>query len=171
MSEGATKRCFFCRKDIDIEARACLHCRQWQGLWGVLLYGLILVPLVGMIGVSIWARSSILDSEPFTDHRGSLVIVESTMHYGEGPECATISTVGKLRNDGEVPWKDLYLEVRYYDAEGKLIDAITDHDYGSFVAAHGEAAFRLSDKADKPKETYVRHEVIIQSASDGRSRF
>jgi hypothetical protein len=174
VSDVATKRCFFCRKDIDVTARACPHCRQWQGVWGIALYGTILAVFVGGFGTMIWARSvrsSLFSSEEFSDHRSDLNIVESIMHYAEGGDCPSISTVGRVRNDGDIPWKDLYLEVRYYDADGKLVDATTDHDYGSFVPAHGEAAFRLSVKADKPKEVYARHEVIVQSARDGRSRF
>lgn len=118
-----------------------------------------------------FSRSSILRAEPFAKHASELRIVESRMHYNVEGKCSNISTIGKIRNIGGIPWKDLKLEVRYFDAAGNLIDTESSEEFGLVVPAHGESAFRIRAAADKPREVYSSEQVFIKGGRDARPGF
>jgi ATP-dependent Zn protease len=56
------------------------------------------------------------------------------------------------------------MEVKYFDADKKLIDVVTQPLYGVVVPASQEVAFRVRDAADKPKTSYVSNSVRVVSA-------
>jgi ATP-dependent Zn protease len=56
------------------------------------------------------------------------------------------------------------MEVKYFDADKKLIDVVTQPLYGVVVPPSQEVAFRVRDAADKPKTSYVSNSVRVVSA-------
>jgi hypothetical protein len=174
MPESTTKTCQTCREPINADARVCPHCRRWQATYAVAIYGFLGVYVACAVGLQLWAassHSSILGSEPFAKDASELSIVESSMHYGAEGKCNNISTIGTIRNIGDIPWENLKLEVRYSDAAGNLIDTESSEEYGLVVPAHGESAFRLRAAADKPREVYSSHKVFIKGGRDARFGF
>jgi hypothetical protein len=139
------------------------------------MYGFIGACVASAVGLQLWAFSfshfPILGSEPFAKHANELSIVESSMHYGAEGKCNNISTIGTIRNVGDIPWENLKLEVRYFDAAGNLIDTESSEEYGLVVPAHGVSAFRIRAAADKPREVYSSQQVFIKGGRDARSGF
>jgi hypothetical protein len=93
------------------------------------------------------------------------------MHFGVEGKCNDISTIGMIRNIGDIPWENLRLEVRYFDAAGNLIDTESAEEYGLVVPARGESAFRLRAAADKPREAYSSQRIFVKGGRDARSGF
>jgi hypothetical protein len=139
------------------------------------MYGFLGVLVACAIGLQLWVDFPvdfpIRGLEPFAKHANELSIVESSMHYGAEGKCNNISTIGTIRNIGDIPWENLKLEVRYFDAAGNLIDTDSSEEYGLVVPAHGEAAFRVRAAADKPREVYSSKQVFIKGGRDARSGF
>jgi len=70
----------------------------------------------------------------FEAHEGDLTVVESTFSYTNKSDCLSgLTCLGTLRNDGEVQWKDLQIEVVYFDKHGSRIDTFTDRPYDTSV--------------------------------------
>lgn len=81
---------------------------------------------------------------------------------------APASPNGQLRNDSPNGWKDVELEVRYFNKQGRNIDTQTTTLFATVPP--GEAhAFRLRGPADKPESFYARHKVLVRWARDAQS--
>ena len=95
------------------------------------------------------------------------------MHYASADDkCGpTVSVVGKLRNNSDIPWKDIYLEAQYFDSGGTMIDANGAEQYGLSILPHEEVAFRVRGPADRSETEYASHKVFVRSARDARSLF
>jgi hypothetical protein len=111
--------------------------------------------------------------DTFIGYRDQIVVIDSSMHYQPSDEkCGpTISVVGKIKNNSDVPWKDIYLEAQYFDSSGKMIDANGAEQYGLTLPPHEEVAFRLRGAADRAERDYASHRVFVHSARDARSLF
>jgi hypothetical protein len=109
----------------------------------------------------------------FATARGRLVVVRSTTHYSDlNEKCgAMISVVGIIRNDSDVPWEDVFVEVRHFDAAGTMIDADSAEQYRLVAPPRAEVAFRVRTQAIRPQADYATHRVSILSAKDARAPF
>ena len=167
-------RCSSCREAITAGARKCPHCHARQGHFAVWFHRLApfltFLPLVFLV---LMLRDAFRSSVSFNAYRDSLIVVKSTAHYSDAAEkCgAMISVIGTIRNNSNVPWKDLYIEVRYSDSTGNMVDAESAEQYSLLIPPGGEVAFRVRGPAIRPERDYVNHKVAIVSAKDGASRF
>jgi hypothetical protein len=167
-------RCSSCREAITAGARKCPHCHAWQSRFAVWFHRLApflaFLPLVFLVLIF---RDGFRSSANFSAYRDSLIVVKSTAHYSDAAEkCgAMISVIGTIRNNSDVPWKDLYLEVRYFDSAGTMVDTQSAEQYDLLIPAGGEVAFRVRGPAIRAEQDYVSHKVTIVGAKDGVSRF
>lgn len=169
-----TKTCKICAEEIRAAARICPHCRQNQ--W--LLFSrspLIAIPLSALlffaVSIAIFSpnQATFTPGARFQDHDGEIVVRESSFEFGDCGTCKgalQVTTVGLLDNTGERDWKEPHFEVRYFDAQGELIDTVSSKDYAMVVPAGGETAFRVKAAAAVPEESYASHEVIVKHATD-----
>jgi hypothetical protein len=164
-----------CREPVHAEARRCHSCGQWLGARGRLVSGLVVLALVGFAYVLV----SIMLDLPSPFHRKlapaqvveQLVVVDSTVRFTQQGECAFVSTVGTLRNEStDIAADDVYVEVRYFDAEGALIDAEGAEQYGLVVLPGAEAAFSVRGRASSGESDYASHRVTVVSAEEARFR-
>lgn len=123
-----------------------------------------------IVGFDSWSKRA-FETEDFSPHRPQVAVVDSRIQYSREANCPGVSVVGRVRNESEIPWKELLIEVRYFDQSGVLIDAHSDRQYAMLVPAHGEAAFVIRSRAEKPEADYVKYEVEVKGARDARSRF
>jgi hypothetical protein len=109
--------------------------------------------------------------EDFTPYRDQITISDSELKFGEKKSSETVAVIGTMSNKSSVPWKDVQIEVRFYDSNGKMIDSEQQKDYPFEVPENGNAAFKVSTLREFPKEQYVKYDVSIISAKDARTRW
>ena len=167
--------CPFCREPVKAGAKKCPHCHQRQGRWAFLYHPAAMVALlmVPFVGFSLITRHEFGTKENFSKYRDQILVRESSMHYSAADDkCGpTISVVGTIRNNSAITWKDVYLEARYFDAGGKMIDTNGAQQYGLVIPPHGDVAFRIRGPADRAEQDYASHTVFVRSARDARSLF
>lgn len=173
-AEGRTE-CGSCREPIRPGALKCPHCRTLQSkaaAWSIRLAPLLLI-LLPVVFVGLALRREFSNPPDFALGRERLKVVQSTAHYADaGAKCGpTISVVGTIRNDGDIPLKDVFIEVRHFDSAGALIDAEGEQDYSKVFPPGSEVAFRVSSQAVRAAADYSSHRVTIISAEDARSAF
>jgi len=165
-----TKTCRTCRSEIDQRARVCPHCRYPQGAWAFARYGLIATFLLVAVALTWWSKRSLMavvDPPKYSAYLGSLKVTKSEVVYDKTGARPVITTFGTIENQSDVPWKDLYIQVRYFDATGHMVDAQAEEAYRSFVPPHGEGVFRFQMQASRGRDDYRKHEVIIHHARYG----
>jgi hypothetical protein len=174
MEENNTKVCKMCYKEIPDKAKKCPYCHHLQkrfssAVWGPFLPMIIfIIPLIAMW----YAMKNTFDKgEDFTPYRNQITISGSELKFGEKKTGETIAVIGTMSNKSSVPWKDVQIEVRFYDINGKMIDSEQQKDYPFEVPADDIAAFKVSTLREFPKEQYVKYEVSIISARDARTRW
>lgn len=100
----------------------------------------------------------------FSTFQALVAVTSSKITYAKEAESAYISTIGTIKNNSEIKWKDVQIEVQYFDKDDRLIDTQTQSEYDFILVPHSEQAFRLRQKADKPETNYVAHKVFIRNA-------
>lgn len=104
----------------------------------------------------------------FEPYREKLVVFDTMRHFTAGAPTNMVSTVGYLRNDSPHNWKDLQLEVQYFDLGGKLVDTKTETLKYQEIPAGVTEAFRIRGTAASEELTYVSHKVFVRAAKDAR---
>jgi hypothetical protein len=174
-NSDSTGPCPFCREPVKLGARKCPHCHQWQGHRALAHHPAVQVALMMLpvLAFFFFTRQRFATHESFSGYRDQIAVVQSAMHYqSTDDKCGpTISVIGKIKNNSDVPWKDVYLEAQYFDAGGTMIDANGAEQYGLALPPHEEVAFRLRGVADRAERDYATHKVFVRSARDARSIF
>lgn len=99
-----------------------------------------------------------------------LVSVETSFSHSQNETANFITTIGTLKNTSDFIAEDIIVEVKYFDAQKKLIDVVTQPLYGIVVPPLQEVAIRVRDEADKPKEAYFSNTLRVVSAQQGGVR-
>jgi hypothetical protein len=173
-SDVPSQLCRYCRETVRPDAKKCPHCHQWLRPGVRRLYLVVVAVLFLLLPVvMLWGITRDFRHDDFAAYSDKLAVVETALSYSPGGEkCGPIvAVVGKIRNDSDIGWKDFYLEARYFNADGTMIDANNDEMYSLFIPPHAEAAFRVRGMAVKPQQDYATHKVLIRSAHSARSRF
>lgn len=76
-----------------------------------------------------------------------------------------LHVMGTLRNTGGQKLETPVVEARFFDAQGKLIDALHDSLYDVTLPPGQQAVVRLDGAARFPAERYARVELRLMSAS------
>lgn len=168
----STKPCPYCFQEVDSRTRKCPHCLSVQGTFMALIVFIIFL-IAGVGGLAIYVIENRFESlimpsdsvESRTDLVKQIEIVRSELLFGQLKDGLTVGTIGMLKNHADVRVTMTQLEVQYYDASGKLIDVNSMDRYpGITIAPGGEAAFKISELADQPKDSYASHKVFVLAA-------
>jgi hypothetical protein len=118
-------------------------------------------------------RREVGSPDNFERYRDQISVVASSLHHAAGDDkCGpTVAVIGKIKNNSEVAWKDVYLEAQYFDAHGAMIDTNGAEQYGLVIPAHEEVAFRIRGSAARAGPEYTSHKVFVRSARDARALF
>jgi hypothetical protein len=76
-----------------------------------------------------------------------------------------------LTNHGDYSWKDVQVEVRYFDKDQKLIDARVFETARSVIMGHGELALAIESNPCQPETNYSSHAVFVRHARSSHSFF
>src|SRR5688572_14854556 len=172
--EEGRAHCVSCREPIQRGTLRCPHCRSLQSRFAVWSFRIAPWPLAFLpIVFLVLAIRRDFRTPDFAVARERLAVVQSTFHYAEAAEkCgASISVVGTIRNHGDIPVKDIFVQVRYLDASGALIDAEGADQYGLVIPPGSEVAFRVRSQPARARDAYATHRVTIVTAKDARSVF
>jgi len=174
MEENNTKICKMCYKEIPGKARKCPYCHHRQNKFSFVVSSPFVAAAFIIISyvLMVYVFSKMLDKGvDFAPYRSQVTISDSELKFGEKKSGETVAVIGTMSNKSPVPWKDVQIEVRFYDSNGKMIDSKQNKDYPFEVPANGNAAFKISTLREFPKEQYVKYDVTIISAGDARARW
>lgn len=176
MSETETKICPLCAETIKAAAKVCPRCGRNQPVsvkepWRRMIEAWLFLAAFAAIvfGGLFWLATIVGPGRPFESYRERVVVVDPQMHFGGSGAGNYISTIGFIRNDSPLAWKDIQLEVRYFDSQGKLADTRTEVFWDRRLPSGDQQAFRIRGPADKTSSAYASQEVAVRSAVDARS--
>jgi RNA polymerase subunit RPABC4/transcription elongation factor Spt4 len=175
-----TKICPLCAETIKAAAKVCPFCQSRQSRFTVIkgeLTGvfIVIVLLGGLIAMGSWLFPDESDSasgRDFVRHRGELPVVRTTLETAEMGEQFWLS--GFVTNKGDHPWRVLGLEVRFVNAQGKLLE-VQHREFDKInafaVQPNSEHAFRIRLYNVPSSVTGVVQSVRVESATDGRKYY
>jgi len=177
--QGESKTCKMCRMGIPAEAKKCPYCLHWQYRLTMIMFhpafGVVfgLIPIMAIFIVFMVSLNTIFSKgEPFQNYAGQIAIVESKMEFGQEQSGPIVAVVGKIKNASSVDWKDLCIQVEFFDDKNSLIDADQQSEYRSpKLPAGQEIGFKISFPRPFPEKKYVRYNVRVISAKDEQHRF
>ena len=177
--QGESKTCKMCCEEIAAAAKKCPYCHHWQyrlslivfhplfALVPFLVFMVLLISFYEMTLKGIFGKG-----EPFQKYADQITITESKMEFGQDQCGPVVAVVGKLKNSSPVDWKDVRIQVEFFDSKGKLMDAAQQNEYSSpRLPADQEIAFKVSFTRQFPEKEYASHKVCVISATDSRQRF
>lgn len=174
MEDSAKKSCNMCFELIDSRARKCPYCHHWQNkLYGFFFHPAIAVlpfALVFLIG-PVMMKIMFDPGKSFEKYKELVKITNTNLTFGQTDCGPNLVVLGTFKNNSDVTWKDLQLEVRFFDKEGKLIDTGQKNEYSFVLQAKSEAPFKVSLKKEFPTEKYVSHSIKVLTAKDAKAMF
>ena len=172
MEEQQTKICPLCAETGKAAAKLCPHCRSDLRRSAIridvapwLIWPLLLLFFCGALVVFYRV---VYPWQDFASCRNQVVVSSSSMQFGTGERGRYVTTVGTVKNDSDYGWKDVQIEVRYFNQEGKLIDVGIQFISDVIIQPHSESAFRVRTIADQPESLYASHTVSVRTAKDIR---
>ena len=147
--------CLHCREPIVQGARRCPACLSWQTRWAAdsqnprLELGLVVVlATVLALVVGAWAmRGSGNGVNGNSDAGYDQLIVKDVELWPRVEESYTsLTVVGVVENPTETAFTNVFFYVKFFDAEGHVIDSVSPRDYAIVVPAGGSARFKVVDR-------------------------
>ena len=122
-----------------------------------------------MFGAGFYLLSRAIDQgQGFESYRSQIHVTHSELELGELPNGPTAAVVGTIHNDSNVGWKDLTIEVQFFDKAHKLIDAKQQRGYALSLPPKDNCAFKVSQPREFNSTDYASHEVRVLSARDAK---
>lgn len=176
MEEITSKICKMCYKEIDSRAKKCPFCQHWQNKFSMVVWHpafavfLIMIPyLVVFIFAGVMFESMFDKGEDFTPYRNQITINKTELKFGETSYGPTVVVMGEIKNNSNLSWKDVQLEVRFYGNNEKLVDTDQKNKYSFVVPANDISTFKVSIPREFPEVQYTSFKVRILSAKDSRT--
>lgn len=172
--ERQTKLCRTCYEPIDQRAKKCPYCRMQQTRWAIAFHpavvaAAVLVCLLLLAALAFGLMGPLRKGEDFAKHQGEVEVLKSEMLYDALEDHRIVGVVGELKNNSDIPWERVQIEVQFMDQEGRLIDTVTDVLFSGEIRPGATRFFRASQPAYLPKERYASYEVRVTGARDARS--
>ena len=116
----------------------------------------------------IYALTRFMDrGESFDSYRSQVHVTHSELEFGDLPSKGpTVAVVGTIHNDSHVAWKDINIEVQFFDKAHKLIDTKQTRDYSGSLQPKDNGAFKVSQPREFNQADYASYEVRILDAKD-----
>lgn len=177
MEATETKTCKLCKLEIPAEARKCPHCLHWQNKFAftnpAIFTPVIMLGMLFPIFASIQMMASYRDQgEQYEDHKGVLKVKDCDFSFYSQKCCKGtdkkpspyVKVCGLVENSSDITWRAVFIEVTFYDKEGKIVDSTQRAGYDTIVPAHKSAAFSYSFYQKFPKDRYAKLKVQVVDA-------
>jgi hypothetical protein len=171
VNEAETKTCPLCCEPVRPAARKCPHCQHYLNKWVLAAYHPLIAmsPMLLVFGVGFYLLSRAIDrGQSFEAFRSQVHITHSELQLGELPAGPTVAVVGTIHNDSNVAWKELTIEVQFFDKSHKLIDTKQRQDYSLALPPKDNCAFKISQPREFNLADYASHEVRVITAKDAK---
>jgi len=165
--DESRKRCIHCGEDMAGEAKKCPHCRSWQSKWypdqqsirGQLIGFVLVLPLLLVLFgfISFYGRSSRTCIET-----PELKIVSSEMFQNLVGDRKYVGVLGTMTNRTSQAVDNLSFHVDFFNAEGVLIDAFSQQEFGLVVGPDSASSFRIMAPAARHEDAYRSHRVELR---------
>ena len=175
-----TKFCKKCQQEINQAAQICPHCKMPQSFVGhlklyvpfVIAFGFIIL-LINV--VTNWYGQTDKPKQQdcsqantpvaqFSAQQNELLIQSSEFSFVELENSNQVAVMGLIANNSDTTWGSVKFEVRFFDADGNMIDAFNSMEYELAIQANTESSFRLIELAAKDIESYATHQIRITDA-------
>lgn len=174
MSDASQKPCRHCREQIPSAATRCPKCQSWQSARAYLSgnpqawLGLLTLPFLLLLLLPLWR---VFDGgADFSRYTDQVEILEAEFHVPDQERSSRdLVTIGRLRNNSPVRWKDVVFEVQFFDKHGKLVGAKSDEDMDLVLVPGEEHAFQVTMRAELPVERYASQKVFVRHAREARN--
>jgi len=177
MEEMQSNLCKMCYKEIDSRAKKCPYCHHWQSKFSMVVrnpaFGVAVVLMCFILTWSMFVMTfaKMWDKgEDFTLYREQISIGETKLKFGEhkcgGP---SVIVMGDMINNSDVPWKDVNIEVQFYNRDKQLTDTDQKNKYSFVVPANDVSKFKVSMLREFPEEQYFSVKARVLSAKDARA--
>lgn len=175
MEEHRKKPCKMCCEEMDARARRCPHCRAWQSRWVILSHPYAVALWCALVFAVPWAAHLVLlnavtgffdTGRDFAEYQNQLHVVHSDMVFGATDSGPVAAVVGRIRNDSDVTWSSVQIEVQFKDQQGRLVDTVTEIRFFRAILPGAEMPFKASVVAEQPLERYASWDVIVRSARE-----
>ena len=130
-----------------------------------------LAVLGAIVGLGVFLDYLIRPKRNFAPYISQIKVTSSQLSFQMYNSNLNVSVTGTITNETDFAWKDLGLEGRLFDKDGKLIDVIQakDDNYsGVVVFPHAEAGFKIQGRAARKESDYASHQIIVSTAKDFR---
>lgn len=126
--------------------------------------------LVFIVGFLLLFHKILNPGKDFSRYRETISVVESHMNFESDDKDPSVNVVVVLTNKSEFAWKDVQLDLRFYNAAGTMIDAMPYWSRGE-IDPNEELAFRIRNHPSHPLSDYDSYKIFVRSARDARARF
>lgn len=169
MNDSTTKACRRCCEQIALGAQRCPKCQSWQGVGAYLAANPIAIFSIPLGFVPLFMMFWIFwPGADFGKYQDKIIVVEPQLVVNADKSYDGIVTVGKLENQSPLKWKDIVIEVQYFDQDGKLVAAATEKSLNMVLLPGVQHAFNVSSNREHAAEKYVSQKVFVRDARDAR---
>src|SRR5262249_6376170 len=116
---------------------------------------------VFLLAYQFWPGAS------FANYRNQIEVLEPKLTVNESTYDGVL-TLGQLHNHSPLKWKDVIIEVQYFDADDRLVGTAVDKIRDLVLLPDTIHAFQLSSKRLSPVGSYVKQKIYLRDAIDGR---
>ena len=171
---ASMKTCAYCAESISEAAKVCPRCRQWLKLLSfrnpaILASMYVFLVCVMGVGMIIWFERRIDPTPNFATQRDSLTVVESKRVFYERDKQPRLRTIVVLTNQGPYSWKEIEVEVRFFDKEHRLIDVGLRSTSAGFISGHDELALLVESVPCRAETDYSYQEAVVRAARNARA--
>lgn len=167
-----------CCSEVAEKARKCPHCHHFQNRTVMILYHpafaatMVLVPFLTAFFLMLLSFEKLFDQgRDFQVYRNQVTITESNLAFGDTKSGETVAVLGMMKNSGPVGWKDVLLQVEFFNQQGKRIDTEQRREFPFDIPPNETVPFKVSVRREFSKESYAKHAIRIISAKDSRARW
>ena len=175
MNSESKKICPCCYEEIRQQAKVCPHCQQWVAPFSIrnpaVGFAIMTICLCGLGAAFLVMLGRMVNpGVDFSQYRDGVAVVESHMSLiskGEYYRWPAVAIVGVLTNRTELAWKNVEMDVLFYDKMGGMIGCRA-FGYGDIILSHGQLGFQTTVAAIHPLEDYSAYKIFVRSATDAR---
>jgi hypothetical protein len=165
------KPCMACGESIHRVAKKCPHCHQIQSkLLSVQYAGaFVAILMLAAAGLVAWLYYGLLTGGyDLADYQQQLVVLDESVHVENRGGNLYVSCMGRIKNGSPRKWRDFYFETAFLDANGSVIDTLSDRAPALYVRPGQDTQFRVRGVADKGSDAYKSCRTRIKQASSSR---
>jgi hypothetical protein len=169
-----SKKCRYCKEDIQKDAKKCPVCKSWQGKYvpdlqsprGFVYIMVVMFFIYGIVFGGVYATKSYFeDSETVYPKASDALSIKSSevVHY-DCREAKCVAVIGVIENKADYSWKKPYIHAEFFNADGSLINTMYDLDYDLLVPANSSTSFKISEITIADQLSYDSYKIVIKDA-------